>query len=310
VAGTIAINSNGTSRESRFLLTDVQPLLEHKSLKSLTLVGAIAKANNYHPSLLEVGDLSASTPLQELTLLDCLISGQALHRVLEFPRALKTLSMRSSHDTSQLTRSRDYIVSAQEYIQAISDTTASQSLQNLRLDLTYMGWTVGPVSGMHKLLGLRHLEISPNHLLEFSSDDFGYPLRVDRNSSAVQLLPPNLEVLKVTPNATELNPLYLELIKQVGITPSLRKIILSSHYRDDEDLVTLMKHFQAVYEERGWDIKGCNLPLFLTKLTPRRPANSYLQRVCDESGVEYHTLYEDSYLLHLTGVPKPVWEDA
>jgi hypothetical protein len=182
---------------------------------------------------------------------------------------------------------------------------------------------VVPAPGLQKLLNLRYLEVSPVHLMAIPRllyDQIHYPTGstmpgLDQYTEAFcppgLLLPPTLEVLKVAPFCTGYywDALQVMLKKQIesGFVTNLKKIILSSHFRDQEISEIIADH---LWRDEPRDLRG-DQPSWWTFLTddcdePR--GCPLLEPTCIQSRVKLVIKHEDSFLWRIYGSPPPFWE--
>lgn len=228
--------------------------MKHNRLQILELHWASDAAPHLDLPSLACGE--HTTALRTLRLIDCQHYLSVLSWLLTFPKNLQYLTITS--DTGQNDIDYNYLVDHGDWFRAIRDS--GHSLLGLRFDLLHRGWVIVPAPGMHELKTIRYLEICEEHIqrdnaesnqeADHDSDedsDEEYP------SPKIEcplefLLPPNLEVLKITPNASEPELLW-EILERKEIykdyLPHLRRIIICHHFRNEESANALRHAVQT-----------------------------------------------------------------
>lgn len=259
-------------------------------MKVLTFHGA---RSPIHVPPLPLCDGHTSTNLEELHLIDCFISAECLHQVLGFPRALKRLTLAS--DSAHQPVFHPTELNPEEYFDAISKTSAAESLEGLRLDLNYFRRALVPAPGMHKLIGVRYLELAVHHL----DLDVGNSM-----NNLTNLLPPNLEVLKISPNANDVPGIYNVLLRREELVPSLKRVVISSLYRNKRHAKNLVKKYKTKSPRIPLDELPKNFP------EVRRQKFHRLTAACAQAGVDLRILYEDTarWAIFEEGRGPPLWE--
>ena len=121
-----------------------------------------------------------------------------------------------------------------ELFKAISDSPSNNSLEAFRFDMSWTGHATGPEPGMHKLTGVRYLEVLPNHMEDMWEDRPGVPVP-DIGFPLEQLLPPHVEVLKIPTSLRKpnLSVLWRIIEKKDELFPFLKRIILGMPYYEE-----------------------------------------------------------------------------
>jgi len=245
-----------------------------------------------------------------LELIDChLDDPEALYGLLRIFRSLKCLSICSDFENRHNITSSEEEIAYDKFFAAISRTPARQSLQSLRFDISESIGFVAPAPGVHQLRGVKHLEMTPDHLQmnywfkdQDDSDDFA----ISRVKCPLEcLLPPNLEVLKITPLAEDkFEDLENILERKSELVPHLRKIIVSSEYRSE----AMSKELRVAYHSAN---KGrFSNTRYLFPPHTEKDEFPYLAKACRKEGVELLIVYEDTTRKEVMeeGAGPPVWE--
>jgi hypothetical protein len=279
-------------------------LFKHPSLRQLELHWAASAVND---AVVDVG--CGSTRLESLALIDCLITPDDLYQVLRYPRALQYLTLATDFNDKDMYD--DEQVNCADYFSAIQ-RASGKSLQGLRFDVTHWGNIIVPAPGMHELRDVLYLEVAPDHIeVDKRVLNFQTPIP-DIDCPLEQLLPPNLEVLKITPAASDLPTLWSILDRKSEIVPHLRKIVLTLHYRNR----VMKKELIAALRER--DDYEIDPELYepdeedLEKIYPcaRKRVLRAFRGCCEKQGVELMLLHEDSKRREVfeEGAGPSVWE--
>ncbi|KAE8445762.1 hypothetical protein EG329_012820 [Mollisiaceae sp. DMI_Dod_QoI] len=231
--------------------------------------------------------------------------------MLRYPRALRTLTICSAleDDTLHYTEQIDH----EDFFRAISESPSSRSLDSFRVDFRYRGYVVVPAPGLDKLLHIKYLEIQVGHLYnkegrDWDDDEYAIP---DIDAPIKRLLPPNLEVLKITNyNLEEDEDIVVDILeKKSDIVPLLRRIVLTQHYRDREMADELRTAVAKEEDKRNYclalqDIRD-DFPCSIW-----RDPMMVLKSHCKREGVELMLLWEDSVRKEILreGAGPAVWE--
>lgn len=238
--------------------------------------------------------------------------------MLEFSKNLQYLTVASDKDTRLDEYGYD-LIDHDKYFRAIRDS--GQELIGLRFDTVHRLWPVLPAPGMHELSTVRFLETHKAHIerLKFEpGHDPGVPVTTnpflpDIECPFEQLLPPNIEVLKVTPNAKELGTLCMLLIRKhlnKSFLPHLRRMILVFHFRDELS-ASALRH--AVQTHKDNVLNYARAEIDQTKdwpLSDQVPDLTELKSFARRVGVEIIALQHDmawQEILNL-GAGPAVWE--
>jgi hypothetical protein len=120
------------------------------------------------------------------------------------------------------------------------------SLKGLRFDTTHWGNVIVPAPGMHELRNVLYLEVAPDHietaddilnLQHYQAPEIDCPLQ--------QLPPPNLQVLKLTPEASGILTLWENFGTEIRDRPHLRKIFLGIRSRNRDERRTSCRHSKS-----------------------------------------------------------------
>ncbi|CZR67548.1 uncharacterized protein PAC_17447 [Phialocephala subalpina] len=232
------------------------------------------------------------TPLEDLKLIDCEFSASDLNAILQCPRTLRTLSICSAIDNDDLFDNEE--VDHEEFFLAISQSRSGKSLEGFRLDFQHRHYTIVPAPGMDKFLHVKYLEVHPEHLHNKATWHEEYPIP-DIDCPIERLLPPNLEVLKITfYDAEEDENIVCDILeRKADIVPSLRRIVLTQHYRDREMVEELRKAVAKETDRRNYaranSVISDDFPCHIW-----RDPMTVLKSHCKREGVELMLLWEDS----------------
>ncbi|KAN0116755.1 hypothetical protein V8E51_002732 [Hyaloscypha variabilis] len=266
-------------------IEDAICLFEHPTLRQLKLHWACSTMND------PIADRGKrSTKLTNLALIDCDIEPVDLYRVLRYPCALEYLTLATDFFDNYIHDDEEFNCS--DFFSAIERT--SGSLKGLRFDVAHWGNIIVPAPGMHKLRNVRYLEVAPDHI-EIANEvlSWGFPIP-DIECPLEQLLPPNVEVLKVTPLASDMPTLWRIVERKRDIVPHLRKIILTLLYRNramkKELIISLLKdRTKGNVEFENEDDLQSAYPCVRKRILPS------FRKYCHEHGVELVFLHEDPF---------------
>lgn len=193
------LGSVGFACTSSWSFENAFPLFTHKGLKTLDLHYARVEEHDstYLPSQI-VG--KSVTALETLNLIDCDFCPVVLSWMLGFPRKLRYLSIGSDVDNADIFDHS--LVDHGDHFRAISDS--GHRLEGFRFSFT--NWQIVPAPGLHEPSTIRFLETSEDHLerqVTEAGDEYPLP---DIECPVEELLPPNLEVLKISQIVTKSSP--------------------------------------------------------------------------------------------------------
>lgn len=164
---------------------------------------------------------------------------------------------------------------------------------------------------MHRLSSVSYMEISPI-LIDLSGRFLpilaGQQAEIDLPLEC--LLPPNLEILKITPYTTDFPTLWKIVEQKTILFPLLRKIILSIHYRDQvmaDELVKARLKEEIRYYYPHNRISAETLSQTFPMSTEKLELPDF-DAYCQKNGVELVLSYEDSERMDVLGEAGPaVW---
>ncbi|KAF8850750.1 hypothetical protein BDZ45DRAFT_184902 [Acephala macrosclerotiorum] len=237
---------------------------------------------------------SLTTQLRDLEFVDCRCSSDDLATLLRLPCALRTLSICSDLDANML--DYDAEVDHELYFRAISENLLGKSLEGFKVDFLSRAWITVPAPRMDRLQEGKYPEVNSAHLVykagEVESNEFRIP-QIDCPLN--RLLPPKLEVLKVTLYEREDDEEFiLNILEQKPtLVPFLRTIILANHYRDEKMAQELKDAVAKEEDGRSYagalDVITRGYPVY----TDKESMNA-VEVHCKRSGAELMLLYEDS----------------
>ena len=204
-------------------LSIAQLLFRHPTLQSLTLYFASSQGG--------IGILndipSASTGLEDLSLLSCNISPESLTTLLRLPRRLKRITLGTPLGYSSWDRGS----SSTQYIAAMFPVYATlECFRLLAAPALRTNWAQGPAMGLQNFVELKYLEIGSPSLLD-PNEMFTSQTSLPVFTQGRVMLPPKLEVLKISPRART----YLlgRVLAEKTEVPSWRRLILSMVAEED-----------------------------------------------------------------------------
>jgi len=209
---------------SMWPLSAAQLLFRHPTLQSLTLHYASSQEGT---GLLDAIP-SASTRLEELNLLSCNISPEGLTSLLRLPMRLKRLTFGTPLSYSSFQRGS----SSTQYITAMFPVY--ETLECFRLiaaPTVQARWARGLALGLQNFTALKYLEISWTSLVAPKGDSYESRPRQAVSPGYRLMLPPKLEILKISPKARTHH--MVKVLSEKTEVPSLRRVILSMVGEDD-----------------------------------------------------------------------------
>ncbi|KAE9376331.1 hypothetical protein N431DRAFT_479629 [Stipitochalara longipes BDJ] len=301
LARTLTSCTVGFKDWANWTISEAACLLKHQTLRQLKLHWATSQV---HVRIPDMG--KGSTVLKSLSLIDCNIDPEDLYRVLRYPRALQYLTLATDFGDNNIIDDEE--INCSNYFAAIQ-RASGKSLKGLRFDVTHMGNLIVPAPGMHELRNVLYLEVAPDHI-ELAKDVLSFTIPIpDIECPLEHLLPPNLEVLKLTPSASDMPTLWNIVERRGDIVPHLRKIILSLDYRNrimKKELIT------ALQKREDYDPEVLKDEEDLQDMYPcvRKRVLRSFRRYCEEHGVELMFLYEDIMRKEILeeGAGPSVWE--
>jgi hypothetical protein len=232
--------------------------------------------------------------------------------MIEFPRELQYLSIASDIDNTDIFDQSE--IDHGDFFRAIQGSPAGQRLRGLRFNMMHRAWIIVPAPGMHELTGIRYLELSEEHIVRVHDEVpyEGYP--VPQIECPLEcLFPPNLEVLKITPSVSQVEPLLWDIVTKVfeddAFLPRLRRIIVSFHYRDDDLADKLRQTANRDKDKRlycaAYTAELEDFPVWTTK-----PDFDDIRESFARVGVDMVLLYEDTAKREIfrEGAGPSVWE--
>jgi hypothetical protein len=277
-------------------------LFKLPSLRQMSLCGV---GNLYGDAYTWEAADDCSTQLEELNLAECRISPEHLRKLLEYPRALKRLSIWQFIKTSSEPATEPPVWNNRDFFKAISDSPCNNSLEAFRFDMSWTGYATGPEPGMHELTGVRYLEVVPNHMEDMWEDRPGVPVP-DIGFPLDQLLPPNLSVLKIpnSPRKPNLSVLWRIVEKKDELFPSLKRIILGIPFHTDAIAIEISLSKQSWTPEDYFAYSALDHSVF--------PMIPMFNIECEKKGVEIILRHEppinDPFPFELEDAT--IWEDA
>lgn len=205
-------------------LSAAQLLFRHPTLQSLSLHFASSEEETRTLDAIP----NASTRLEELNLLSCYISLDSLTSILRLPQCLKRLTLGTPLSYS----SSNWNSSSTQYIAAMFPVY--ETLECFRLiaaPASQARWARGPALGLQNFTALKYFEITWTSLVEPIPGIRGAPIRSPGFSKYRSMLPPKLEVLKISPKGWTHN--LDKVLAEKAEVPSLRRIVLSMVGEDD-----------------------------------------------------------------------------
>ena len=204
-------------------LSIAQLLFRHPTLQSLTLHFASSQGGTGI-----LNDIpSASTRLEELNLLSCNISPESLTTLLRLPQRLKRLTLGTPLGYSSWDRGS----SSTQYITAMFPVYPTlECFRLIAAPALRTNWAQGPAMGLQNFIALMYLEIASPSLLdpnEMFTSRMNFPVFIEGRL----MLPPKLEVLKISPRART----YLlgKVLAEKAEVPSFRRLLLSMVGEED-----------------------------------------------------------------------------
>lgn len=204
-------------------LSTAKLLFRHPTLQSLTL---------HFATLQEGPDLfssvpAASTGLEELSLLSCNINTESLAGILRLPRCLKRFTLGTPFSYS----SWEWGDSSSKYIAEMYPVYETLECFRLISAPVLRGiWARGPAFGLQNFTALKYLEIAGTSLVQ--PNEIYMTHRTPSTPAEYRLmLPPNLEILKISPKAWT-HHLY-KVVAEKSEVPSLRRLIMSMVAEED-----------------------------------------------------------------------------
>lgn len=280
------------------------PLFKHENLQVLDLYRAGGESDPDMSSLVIGRHVTA---LHTLNLVECEFSPSNLSWMLSFPMKLRYLSIGVDTDTTYTVGNE--VPEDSGYFRAIVDS--HQPLTGLRIDMSYRRLAQIPAPGMHGLQSVRYLEAGGDHIGRLDFDDSS--VLPDVHCPLEQVLPPNLEVLKIIHNPHDgiLWEILTRRKADPDYLPHLRRIFIEYDYRDQASSDALKelgrkrplsrnwkRTWGGSYDSQNWPISGDKDPLTRLKLFARL------------MNIEIVQLYRDRAWQELLKEPAmpPVWE--
>ncbi|KAG4429311.1 hypothetical protein IFR05_015209 [Cadophora sp. M221] len=303
VSCTLSFKSHGA-----WPISQAVPLLQHTHLRRLELHWAMSDR------LLEADgqDLlckfPGSTALETLNLIDCDFNSVDLHQIMCYPRALRSLSSHSDRDVDEvrpaIARNHDYC------FRSISTDGNANSLESFRYDMKHRNEGIVPAPGMDLLKSVRYLDIHHEHLAPVATFMVLYPFE-EIDSPIERLLPPRLEVLKISKFAANKTDIVDEILENKNtIAPALRRIILVLQYRDAAMADELRRAADAEMDTRHWSDQTFEMAERNFPVSRRKKTYKELSARCKGRGVDLMLLYEDSVRREVLreGAGPALWE--
>ena len=282
----------------------------HQSLRQLKLIRATSRPVGAGLLAADVLKGIRPTMLETLSFIDCDLTLADLSSALCVPLALQYLTIASDRVN---TPTIGILLNCGDYFAAIQKSRAGNSLKGLRFDMTQEGFIVAPAPGLRGLKSILYLEVAKDHIEanEQMLLDLSLVPPPDIRCSLEQLLPVNLEVLKISPDAADLPTLSLILHRREDIVPRLRKIILSLNYRSKE-----MRDELVAALRKGYNPIPDSIPLYTHEVYntyrchEKKHELRQLRALCEEKGVVLMLIYEDSMRREILGegAGPAVWE--